>query len=52
MSARGTNDPRTTQSKDIVECMQIAVRGAMTDNGINEPGPGEQIAVTVIPLDD
>ena len=40
------------QAKDIAECMQIAIQGAMTDNGINEPAPGEQIAVTVTPLDD
>ena len=36
----------------IVECVQIAVQGTMNDNGIQEPAAGENIAVTVTPLED
>ena len=40
------------RAQNIVECVQIAVQGAMNDNGIQEPAAGEQIAVTVTPLED
>ena len=40
------------RAQNIVECVQLAVQGAMNDNGIQEPDAGEQIAVTVTLLED
>lgn len=38
------------EAENVADCVQRAVQDAMADNGIQEPKPGERIAVTVTPL--